>query len=97
MTDDRAVFTQEGADVAVPTLGADGRTLSVDVSLPDNAPAPDTDDLDVMLSGQVLDASARAAPPAQAVITPLPGTTTLTPDPGVKGPHPITASTSLPV
>ena len=93
VTDDRAVFTQEGADVAVPTLGADGRTLSVDVSLPDNAPPPDTDDLDVMLSGQVLDATGGPTPPGQAVITPLPGTTTLTPDPGVKGPHPITAST----
>ena len=93
VTDDRAVFTQDGADVAVPTLDADGRTLSIEVSLPDDAPPPETDDIDVMLSGKVLDAATPLVPAGHAIINPLPGTTTLTPDPGVRGSHPVTSST----
>jgi hypothetical protein len=92
VTDDRPMFTRAGEDVAVPTLGADGRTLSVDVAVPEGSPAPDTDALDVELSGQVLD-SAAEEPVQAAVIPPLPDTTSLTPDPGQPGSHPITAST----
>ena len=89
VTDDRPVFETDGTQVAVPELGADGKTLSVD--LVSDTP-PDTSDLDVVLSGRVLDATVPPPAPQPDIIPPLPGTTSLTPDPGQPGAHPITSS-----
>ncbi len=88
VTDARPVF-ETGVGVVVPELAADGRTLSIEVSA---ATPPDPDVYDVMLSGRTLDSPLAAAPSPRAVIAPLPGTTSLSPDPGQPGAHPITAS-----
>ena len=73
-----------------PTLSPDGRQLSLTVAA---AKAPDVDGLDVVLSGVPLDepfAPAKAG--AAASYTPLPGTTRLATDPGVRGPHSVDES-----
>ncbi|GEP36497.1 hypothetical protein NPS01_01600 [Nocardioides psychrotolerans] len=83
-----------GADAAVigvPTLSADGRTLTSVVSSPS---APDPADLDVVLSGRVLDeprvAVARRGGGRAAATVPV--KQTLAADPGVAGPHAVVTS-----
>ncbi|HEX6514248.1 MAG TPA: hypothetical protein VF049_01635 [Nocardioidaceae bacterium] len=75
--------------LGVPALSPDGRTLTLTVTSP---AAPDTADLDVVLSGRVLDAAtqpvpAEPAPSAAAeYAAPQPGRR-LTIDPGRRGTH----------
>ena len=81
----------------MPELGRDGATLRVDVPADSQGDAPDPASLDVVLSGRTLDAPAKAGPVATSVVAPQPGTTSLTPDPGLPGSHPVdTRTTSSP-
>ncbi len=89
ITDARPLFEDKAGLVAVPRLASDGRTLSADVTA---ATPPDPDTLDVVVSGRALDAPPPPVTTRRDVITPLPHTTSLSPDPGRPGPHPITSS-----
>ncbi len=90
VTDDRPLIERAGTPFAVPKVGPGGRSVRITVT---QDTRPTTDDLDVVLSDQVLDEHATAPPITPAVVAPLPGTTTLTPDPGTPGAHPVTTST----
>lgn len=85
VTDARPEITVGDQPAAATTLDADGRTVTATV----RGPAPSVADLDVMLSGQVLDGGA-AAPAAPAVpYAPPAGAKRLDDDPGVPGTHAI--------
>ncbi|WP_341924317.1 hypothetical protein [Nocardioides psychrotolerans] len=81
----------DGAVIGVPTLSADGRTLIAVVSSPS---APDPADLDVVLSGRVLDeppaAAARRGGGGAAATVPV--KQALAADPGTAGPHAVVTS-----
>jgi hypothetical protein len=90
VTDARPEFVQEGAAVGTPTLAADGRTLSLEVT---GAVAPEPEDLAVVLSGDVLDTRNQpAAPTRPAPYVDPAATTAIATDPGVPGSHAVTSS-----
>ncbi|WP_309650253.1 hypothetical protein [Nocardioides sp.] len=81
----------DGAVIGVPTLSADGRTLTSVVS---SRSVPDPADLEVVLSGRVLDearvAVARRGGGGAAATVPV--KQVLSADPGVAGPHAVVTS-----
>ncbi len=83
------------ADLAfdVSTVDADGRTVRATVSSPTR---PDTDKLDVVLSGDRLDVSGHdrfnGSNPRSGTPLDLPGTQTLAHDPGTPGPYGVVTS-----
>ncbi len=90
VTDARPLIERGGKLFAVPTVVPGGRRVQITLT---QATRPTTSDLDVVLSDRVLDETATAAPTPQQVVAPLPGSTSLTPDPGTPGAHPVTTST----
>ena len=85
-----AAVTSAGGAIAVPTVSADGRTVSSVVSA---SSAPRPAELDVVLSGRTLDdrRDLRTDPGGQARASSLP-TELLPDDPGLAGPHAVVTS-----
>lgn len=85
VTDAHPDFLLDGASIGTPSLAADGRTLSLTVTLP---AAPDPDGLAVVLSGRVLDTTVQPPPTGvpQEYVAPGAGRR-LAVDPGRPGPH----------
>ncbi len=94
VTDARPMIERAGRPFAVPTVTRNGRRVQITLT---QDTRPTTDDLDVVLSDRVLDEAGATAPVTANVVTPLPGTTSLTPDPGTPGPYAVrTSSYHLP-
>lgn len=93
MTSDRPTIVGLGEAVtSAPTVAADGRTVRVLTTAPQR---PDPADLDVVLSGVVLDraggAQRQSAGTGRTALD-LPGTETLPVDPGTPGPYDVVTS-----
>ena len=87
VTDARPEFLRDGSVMGAPQIGADQRTLSLVI---EGDTAPDVSDLDVVLSGRLLDEPERVAPPSPAPAYSAPADqSTLADDPGTPGTHPV--------
>ncbi|GAA1165512.1 hypothetical protein GCM10009606_48670 [Nocardioides aquiterrae] len=94
MTGDRpTIVGPAGLRIGPPTIAADGRTVHAVVGADTR---PDAADLDVLLSGDRLDARGddrlRAGTTAAGKALDLPGATTLPVDPATPGPYDVTTS-----
>lgn len=91
ITNARPELIVDGSVLGAPQLAADGRTLTLEVTA---AERPQPADLDVLLSGELLDSTQPAGPasPAPATYTEPPTLGTLPVDPGLPGDHEVVSS-----
>ncbi|MGD9959163.1 MAG: hypothetical protein AB7I40_12740 [Nocardioides sp.] len=89
VTSDRPTIVEDAEAIGTPTIADDGRTVQVTVQ---SAQAPDPADLDVVLSGDRLDATGDdLAGTAPAVAAPVAGAV-LGEDPATPGPYDVVSS-----
>ena len=90
ITDARPEFGVDGSVVGAPQLAADGRTLTLEVAATE-PPAPA--ELDVLLSGEILDSTQPTTASQQLeTYTDPPAQGTLPVDPGLPGDHEVVSS-----